>query len=215
MALAAKALGRDYLCISDHTGSLRIAGGMSEDQIIKQGLEIAKVNKELSGITVLHGAEVNIEKDGSLDVSNDILKKLDLVLASVHSSFKMSEDEMTERIIKAMSNDYVNIICHPTGGLINERNPYIVNLEKLFAASRQFKTYFEINSYPSRLDLNDINAREAIKAGCKLVINTDAHSTEQLKYLRLGIGVARRAWIESNDILNTLGLKDFMKAIKK
>lgn len=215
MALEAKRLGLSYLCITDHTNKLKVAGGMSERQILAQGREIAKINKSLKGIRVLHGAEVNILDDGKLDISQGVLKKLELVLASVHSKFKMSEQEMTDRIINAMSNEYVNVICHPTGRLINERVPYSVNLEKLFEASKKYKTFLELNAYPSRLDLNDVNARAAIKAGCKLLINSDAHSTEQLKYLRLGIGTARRAWAESKHIINTLNLKDFIKAIKK
>jgi len=211
MALHAKHFGYKYICITDHTKSLAIEHGLNEKQIEKQAKEIKKVDKKLDGIKILHGAEVNINADGILDIRNETLKNLDIVIAGIHSGFK---GNATERIVKAMENRNVDIISHPTGRLIQYRKGYDIDLQKLFDKAKETGTILEINSQPKRLDLNDINARAAIEHGCRLVINTDAHSTEQLNNMRLGIAVARRAWAKKKDVINTNSLDKMLKRLK-
>jgi DNA polymerase (family 10) len=211
MALAARRLGHKYICISDHTASLRIAHGLDEKRIEKQRKEIEKIDKKLSGIRILHGVEVNIKSDGSLDIKNEVLKKLDVVVAGIHSGFK---GNATSRLLETMNNRHVDIIAHPTGRMIQKRSPYEVDIEKLFQKSKETNTILEINSQPKRLDLNDINAKAAIEHGCKLMINTDAHAADQLRFMKLGIAVARRAWAKKKDIINTNSLEKLMKMLK-
>jgi DNA polymerase (family 10) len=215
MAKAAKDLGHEYIALTDHTGTLRIAGGMDEEEIRKQMKEIDKVSDNVDGITVLKGVEVNIKSDGKLDIKDDVLKDLDIVVASIHSGFRKEKEKMTERMIKAMENENVNIIAHPTGRKIQGREGYELDFDKIFEKSKETNTFLEINSFPDRLDLNDINTRSAIEAGCKLTINTDSHSTEHLRYIRLGIATARRGWAEKKDIINTLPLKKLRKLLEK
>ena len=214
MALTAKKLGYEYICITDHTGSLRIANALDEKRILKQGKEIDKLNKKISGIKILKGVEVNIKGNGSLDVKDIILRELDVVIAAVHSGFKNPKEKITGRIIKAMENENVDIIVHPTGRLIQKRPAYEADMEKIFDAAKETNTALEINSFPIRLDLKDVHARNAINAGVKLTINTDAHNTSHLRVMELGIATARRGWAEKKDILNTLPLKKFLKSIK-
>jgi len=215
MARASKELGYEYICISDHVGKMKIAGSMNESQLLKQLKEIESVDKKLSGIKILKGAEVDIEPDGKINLKKDVLKDLDVVVASVHAKFKQTEAEMTKRLITAMENEYVNIIGHPTGRKINLKKPCDIDMEKIFDTSKRTKTYLEINSYPERLDLDDVNTHAAIENGCKLVINTDAHSAEHLKFIKLGISVARRGWAEKKDIINAQPLNKFLKLLKK
>ena len=215
LAKAAKALGYEYICISDHAGRMRIARGLNERQLREQIREIDRVNKKLGNeITVLKGAEVDIGRDGTLSISNAMLKELDIVIASVHSIFKQTKETMTKRLIAAMENEYVHIIGHPTGRKLQEKRPCELDFEQIFEASKRTGTLLEINAQPQRLDLNDINTRAAIEAGCKLVINTDAHTVESLKFMRFGIAVARRGWAERKDILNTLPLRKLLKVLK-
>lgn len=215
MAIAAKKLGHEYICITDHTGALAIARALDEKKIIEQRKEIEKVNKKISGITILQGAEANITDDGSLDTSNKLLKELDIVVAAIHSGFKNPKEKITARMLKAMENEHVDIIAHPTGRLLTKREGYEVELERVFDAARKTGTIMEINSYPERMDLKDAHARAAIKAGVKLVISTDAHNSDQLKFIKLGIGIARRGWATKGDIINTRSLKDMMRMLKK
>ncbi len=215
MAIAAKSLGYEYICISDHAGRMRIAGGLNERQLRKQGKEIDEVNKRLKGITVLKGAEVDIERNGKLSINNVTLKEMDIVIASIHSIFRQSKEETTKRLIAAMENEHVDIIGHPTGRKINKKKPSELDLKRLFEASKRTNTLLEINAHPKRMDLSDINTRAAVDAGCKLVINTDAHSKENLKFMRLGIAVARRGWAERKHIVNTLPLNKFLRTLKK
>jgi DNA polymerase (family 10) len=211
MAKAAKGLGHEYLAITDHTGSLRIAGGLNERETMKQMKEIEKVNEAVEGLTILKGVEVNIKSDGQLDVKNEILRDLDIVVASIHSGFRQGREKLTERMISAMENEHVDIIAHPTGRLIQERRGYEVDFEKVFETSARTSTFLEINAYPNRLDLNDMNVKRAIKAGCKLVISTDSHNADHLRYIQLGIATARRGWAGKDDIINTLSLNELMK----
>ena len=215
MAETARELGHQYIAITDHTGELRIAGGMDEKTILKQIAEIDKINKSLKGIKILKGAEVNIRKDGTLDISDKILTKLDIVLASVHSNFKMPIEAMTRRICKAMENPHVDIISHPTARVIQRREGYQVDFDELLECAIRTGAVLEINSYPSRLDLNDVHIKKAVEAGVKLSIGTDSHSKNQLHNIELGIAQARRGWAEKKDIINTMEYEELIKFLKK
>ena len=213
MALAAKQMGYEYIAVTDHSKSEHVAHGMDEKRLAKYIAEIDAVNKKMQGIRVLKGAEVDILPDGSLDYSDAQLKKLDIVIAAVHSRFKSSGAEMTRRILKALENRYVRILAHPTGRLINSREPYAVDLGRVFAACKANNVWPEINAFPSRLDLNDVNSRDAVEKGLKLAINTDAHSIDHLRFMQFGIAAARRGWAEKKDIINALPWKKFEKLL--
>jgi len=215
MALAAKKIGYEYICITDHTGKLAIAHALDEKRLNEQRKEIDKVNKKVSGITILQGVEVNITNDGSLDMSDNVLKQLDIVIGAIHSGFKNPKEKITRRMIKAMENENVDMIAHPTGRLITKRGSYDIDLDAILDAAKKTKTIMEINSYPERMDLRDSHVRAAVKAGVKLVISTDAHNTDQLHFIKLGIGTARRGWATKNDVINTRSLKEMMKLLKK
>ena len=162
----------------------------------------------------MKGSEVDIKSDGMLDYSNNILKELDIVLASIHSGFKNSKEKLTKRIIAAMENEHVDIIAHPTGRLINQRPAYELDFEKILEKAKETKTVLEINAHPERMDLNDTNVITALKYGIKLSIGTDSHDAGQLRNYRLGIAIARRAWANSKDIINTYPVKDMLKLLK-
>jgi len=215
MSRAAKALGYEYICISDHVGTLQIAGGLNAKELAQQKKEIEKAQKKIPGIKILQGAEVNILSNGKLDMKDSVLKELDVVVGSIHGGFRQSGEQITHRIVSAMENDNVDIIAHPTGRQIQKRKPYEVDLEKVFEVAKRTGTLLEINSYPDRLDLNADNVRRAVELGCRLVIDTDAHSAEHLRYMQLGIATARRGWAEKKDVVNTLPLKEMMKTLKK
>lgn len=213
MAEAAKKLGYEYILIADHTRSTRVARGLDEKQMLAhlQAIRQAKV----PGITILAGAEVDIRTDGSLDYSDELLKQLDLVVASVHSSFKMPGEKMTERIIRALANKYVHIFAHPTGRLIGEREAYAVDLERVLEAANKYNVAVEINAHPKRLDLTDVYCKRAKELGVKLVISTDAHSTDQLDLMKYGVMTARRGWLEKRNLLNTLPLNKLLLELKR
>lgn len=215
MALYAKKLGLEYIAITDHTKTLAMTGGLDERGLARQAKEIEKVNKEVGGIKVLKSAEVNILKDGSLDISDEALAKLDIVGAAVHTNFNMPEGEMTERIIRAMKNPNVDIIFHPTGRLLNRREPYKVNMKKIVAAAKATGTVLEIDAYPDRMDLNAEHVRMAVNTGVKLSIDTDAHAPEHMEYLDLGVALARAGWAKKSDIVNTMPLKELREWLKK
>jgi len=215
MAKEAKRRGYKYMVISDHSQGLGIARGLSPQKLDEHISEIKSLNKKLKGFKILCGSEVDIKSDGSLDYNDDVLKKLDVVLAAVHSGFKQSRDQLTMRIIRAMKNRYVNIIAHPFGRLINERPEYDFDFEEVLSVAKKTNTALEINSYPKRLDLDDNHSRRAKQKGVMLAINTDAHQEEQMDFMRLGVGVARRGWLEKKDVLNCLSCRDFLKRIKK
>src|SRR3989339_709983 len=214
IALAGKKLGYDYLAISDHVGSLAIANAMDEEKLLKQIIEIDKLNAELKrkkiNIKILKSAETNIKKDGSIDLSEKLLSKLDLVIASVHSHFNLSEEEMTERIIKAIKNPHVNIIGHPTGRIIAKRPAYKINLEKIIKTAKEYKVALEINSYFTRLDLSDTDIKKVVELDAKMVINTDSHSSNQLEMIKFGVAEARRGWAEKKNVLNTWSLQKML-----
>jgi len=215
MTIAEKgiSMGYGFVAICDHSKSARYAGGMNEAALLKQIAEIKKVNSRLKGkgFQLLTGIEVDIKADGSLDFSDEILKKLDLVVASIHSGFKQ---RVTERIVSAMKNPYVHIIGHPTGRLISRREGYEVDLGKVMEAAKDTRTALEINAYYDRLDLSDIACRKAKELGITLAIGTDSHSTAHLDFMKFGLAVARRGWLEKPDLLNTLRTETLLARLK-
>ena len=214
MAEAAKKRGYKYIAITDHSQSLKIAGGLTEKRLREQVEEIQKLNQELKDFTILSGIEVDIKSDGSLDFSDKILSKLDVVIAAIHSGFKQESKIITERIIKAMQNRLVNILAHPTGRLIGFRESYQVDMNEMIKVAAETGTILEINAYPERLDLNDVYCRMAKDKGVQLAIETDAHSIDGLEFMNLGVDVARRGWLEEKDIVNTLPLNELLKRLK-
>ena len=214
MALAAKKLGHEYICITDHAGQLKIANALDEKRIKKQRQEIDKLNKKLKNFRILHGIEVNIKSDGTLDMKDNVLKEFDVVLAAIHSGFKNPGKKITQRIIKAMENPHVDIIAHPFGRLISSRPAYEMDFGRVLEKAKQTKTILEINAYPKRLDLNDVHVKAAINAHVKLSIGTDAHEASELRYYELGIATARRGWAAKKDIINTYSVEDMLKQLK-
>ncbi len=214
MAQKAKELGYSYLAITDHSQAVRVAGGLNEKALAKHLREIEKASGEVAGVRILKGVEVDILGDGTLDLRNDILEECDVVLGSVHSRFNMEEGEMTKRIIRAIRNPCVHILAHPTGRLILEREPYKVNLKEVIQAALDYGVVLEINAYPDRLDLRDVDARMARDMGAKLAISTDAHSAQQLELMKFGVFTARRGWIEAKDVINTYPLDQMLKFLR-
>jgi DNA polymerase (family 10) len=214
MAEIAIDMGYQYLGISDHTKFLRIENGLNERQLSQQRKQINRLNSKFkiqnSKFRVLQGAETNILKDGSIDIKDKALKKLDYAIAGIHSHFKLSKSEMTKRIIKAIRNPYINIISHPTGRILKKRDEYQIDFDKILRVAKETKTILEINAFPTRLDLNDINIRKAKLAGIRMVINTDAHHKNHLRFMEFGIAQARRGWAEKKDIINTQSLKKLL-----
>lgn len=215
MVEEARKMGHEFIAITDHVGSLKIAGGMDEDEIRKQMREVEKVNEKYDDIHVFYGVEVNIMKDGSLDMGKSVLKDVDVVVAGIHSGLRMSEEEMTARMIKAMESGVVNIIAHPTGRIIQRREGIKLDFEKVFDAAKENGVVMEINAQPARLDLNDVHVKRAVEKGLKLSIGTDAHNLSNLHYINLGVAVARRGWAEKKDIINTYDIKKLEKVFEK
>lgn len=203
MAAAAKALGYEYLAITDHSESHGFGNHVEPDRLWQRIEEINEFNAADHGIRLLSGSEVNIHPDGSVDYAEDLLEALDWVIASIHTGFSDDEEVMTERLITAIENPLVDCIGHPTGRLINRREPYPLEMERVVAAAAENDTMIEINSNPRRRDLNEIHARMAAEAGVKIVVNTDAHRPETLEFIEYGIATARRAWITPDQVLNT------------
>ena len=214
MALAAYELGYEYIGIADHTKYLQIENGLNEKELKEQKEEIEKVNEELEkegiNLVVLQGCEANILKDGSLDIDEETLSELDYVIAGIHSHFKLSKEEMTERLLKAIKNPLVDIISHPTGRLIKKRESLSLDILTVLEAAGKEGVVLEINSSPHRLDLSDKYVKNCVENDQLLVINSDAHHKDQLKNLKFGIGQARRGWAESGDILNTKNLNELL-----
>ncbi|MBE0633616.1 DNA polymerase/3'-5' exonuclease PolX, partial [Candidatus Bathyarchaeota archaeon] len=197
----------DYLAITDHSQSLAIARGLKEDKLMEQINEVKRLDDEYSEIRLLTGTECDIKSDGSMDYSDEVLEQLDWVVASIHIGMQRDEETITSRIIDAIHNPYTRVIGHPTGRLIQKRNPYEVNLDKIFEAAAEQKVFMEINCSPSRLDLRDVDARRAKEAGVKLTLGSDAHSVAQMEFLPLGVSVARRGWLEPLDVANTWSIE--------
>jgi len=223
---AAIKMGYQYIGIADHTKFLRIEHGLNENQLASQRKEIEKLNFQFkpSGdlpeaktsfkFQVLQGCEANIMPDGSIDISDEALAKLDYVIAGVHSQMKMPKEKMTERIIKAMKNPNVDIISHPTGRILKRRDEYEVDFDKILTVAKETGTILEINSFPERLDLKDTNIKKAKEAGVKMVINTDSHHLDQLRFMEFGISQARRGWAEKKDIINCWPVERLLKMLK-
>ena len=214
MTEQARKNGLEYIVISDHSKYLAMTGGLDEKNLLKQGKEIDQLNKQLDGITILKGVELNILKDGSLDISDEALKGMEVASAAVHSHFDMSKDEMTKRVLKAVENPNVDILLHPTAREIQKREPIALDVERMIEAAKSNGTILDIDSYPDRLDLRDEYIRRAVQAGAKLGISSDSHSTAHLHYLELGVAQARRGWATAGDVVNTNGLEEFKKALK-
>lgn len=204
----------EYIAITDHSQGLKVAGGLSRQALDMKKKELDGLREKYKDIKILYGSEVDIDFEGNLDYPDDILREMDVVIGAIHIGFKQSKDKLTKRIIKACQNKYLDIIAHPTGRLWGAREPYEIDMEEIFKACKDTNTFLEINSFPQRLDLNDVYARMAQSAGVKIVIDTDAHTAGQLHLMKFGIAVARRAWLEKKDILNTLSYEE-MKKVKK
>jgi len=204
LVVAAHRRGYEYIIVSDHSRSVSVAGGLSEERLLEQIGRIRALNKKYKNIRILAGSECDILADGTLDYPDRVLAQLDIVLCAVHSRFKQGRERMTARIVKALSNPYVHILAHPTGRLIGERDPYEVDLEAVFAAAKQHGKAVEINAQASRLDLSDHQARRAKELGVMIAINTDTHFLDQLENMTLGVATARRAWVAKSDVLNTM-----------
>ena len=218
MTQAAMDMGYEYIGISDHTKFLRIENGIDEKQLLAQHEEIKKINEKFNkrGIKfrVLHGCEANIMTDGTIDIKDDVLAKLDYVIAGVHSALKQEKIKMTERLVRAIKNPNVDIISHPTGRLIGRRDEYLVDFDKMLKAAKETGTILEINSSPERLDLRDLYIRRAKNEGVKMIINTDSHRKDQLLLMEYGIGQARRGWAEKEDIINTKPVEKLLEYFK-
>ena len=209
-------MGLKYICITDHTKSLAVTGGLDEEKLLKQMAYIDQLNQKYKNtIRILKGAEVNIQKDGKLDISDEVLSKLDFVGAAIHTHFNLPKSVQTDRLIKAMQNPYVDCIFHPTGRVINKRPPYEIDIDKVIEEAKKTNTILEIDAYPDRLDLKDEHIKKCIEKGIKLVIDSDAHSFLHYQYLDLGVSQARRGFATAKDILNTLEVNDFLKALPK
>jgi len=214
MAEAATARGYKYMAITDHSKNLAFANGLDDQRAMAHIQRIREAGKKIEGITIFAGVEVDILADGNLDLSDDVLAQMDIVIASVHSVFNQEPAKMTERLLKAIGNPNTSLIGHPTGRIQLRRDAYGFDLHAVLAAAAKHKVAMELNSYPDRLDLNDVHLRQAKQQGVKIVINTDSHHTSHMEKIRYGVLQARRAWLSTNDVLNTLPVEAFKKAIK-
>ncbi|RNJ47947.1 DNA polymerase/3'-5' exonuclease PolX [Methylocystis hirsuta] len=215
MTQAAKARGYAYMALTDHSRRVTIAHGLDRARLLRQIDEIDRLNAKLRGFTVLKGIEVDILADGSLDLPDEVLSRLDIVVAAVHYKFDLSRDEQTERIIRAMDNRHVSILAHPTGRLIEERAPYDIDMDRVMTAAKERGCCLELNAEPDRLDLTDVAAKAAKELGVQIAISTDAHSTAGLAYMRYGVDQARRGWLEPGDVINTRPLRYLKKLIRR
>ena len=211
MAMAAKALGYEFLAITDHSKALAMTNGLSEERLLAHVENVHRISDKLKGITLLAGSEVDILPDGRMDYDDDVLKELDIVIASPHVSLRQDAKKATDRLLRAINNRYVNVIGHPTGRLINGREGLPLDLEPIFKAAAETGTAMEINASYPRLDLSDVNAKNAKEAGVMISINTDAHSTGEFYLMPFGIDVARRAWLMPKDVLNCMSLPSLKK----
>jgi DNA polymerase (family X) len=212
MGQAARELGYDYIVLTDHSKAVTVANGLDEKRTLEQTKKIHAA--KVPGIKLLAGSEVDIRKDGSLDLEDYVLADLDVVVCSIHSYMNMTRTEMTERYLKAIENPYTQIIAHPTGRLVLRREAFEYDMEAVLDACAKHGVVMECNAYPDRLDLNDVHLRMAKKRGVKIVISTDSHTTSNLKYMKYGVTTARRGWIEKKDVINTLPLDKFLAALR-
>ena len=215
MAAAAQACGYAYMALTDHSRRQTMSHGLDPAKVARQLREIDKINGTLKGFTILKGIEVDILKDGELDLPDATLAQLDVVIASVHSFFDLPREAQTQRMIRAMRNPHVSIVGHPSGRLIGEREPYDIDMDAITSTARDLDCYLEINAEPDRLDLNDIHAHMAKSKGVKIAISTDAHSVNAFQYMRFGVDQARRAWLTADDVINTRQFADLRKLLKR
>lgn len=214
VAEAAIGQGYEYIAIADHAFKLPVAGGLTPQELERQMDEIAAVNERYSEITLLMSSEMNIANDGTVDFDEELLARLDIVAASIHTGFGQDRAQMTERTIGAITNPHVDIICHPTGRILGKRDPYDIDLDAVFEAAAKHRTALELNSYPDRLDLKDDYLREAKAVGVKFAISTDAHSVDQLRYMAYGVVTAQRGWVIAEDVINALPLGRLREYLK-
>jgi DNA polymerase (family 10) len=214
MAEAAKARGYKYIAITDHSKNLAFANGLDDKRAVEHIARIRQAGKQIDGITIFAGIEVDILADGDLDLSDDVLAQMDVVIASVHSVFNQEPAQMTDRLLKAVNNPNASILGHPTGRLLLRRDAYHFDMATVLGAAAKNKVAMELNSYPDRLDLNDVHLRQAKQQGVKIVISTDSHHTSHMEKIRYGILQARRAGLTQDDVLNTLPPAKFAKAMK-
>jgi DNA polymerase (family 10) len=215
MAAGARACGYEYMALTDHSRRVAMAHGLDPARLSRQIREIDKLNAKFKDFTILKGIEVDILKDGSLDLPDSALGKLDVVVASVHSFFDLPREAQTDRVVRAMQNRHVSILGHPTGRLIGEREPYDIDMDRVLSAAHDLGCFVEINSQPDRLDLNDIHAHAAKSKKVKVAVSTDAHSVNSFQYIRFGIDQARRAWLTADDVINTRSLAELRKLLKR
>lgn len=214
MVTEAQKLGYSYLAITDHSKHLGIARGLDKNKLLEQINEINLINSQLDNFTLFKSSEIEILTDGRLDYPDDILAQLDFTVCAIHSNFKLSKEQQTQRILRAMENKYFRILAHPTGRLIHEREPYSINIEKIIRAAAKLGRILEINSQPQRMDLAVTYCRMAKDSGVKMVISTDSHNKNQLVYMNYGVGLARRAWLEKKDVINTFSTKQIKDLVK-
>jgi DNA polymerase (family X) len=214
MAEAARERGYEYMAITDHSKNLAFANGLTDERALEHIRRIRAVEKKMKGIRIFAGVEVDILGDGSLDLSDSVLQQMDIVIASVHSQFNQDRATMTDRLLKAVANPNTSLIGHPTGRQLLRRDAYQFDFDAVLKAAAKHRVAMELNSYPERLDLNDVHLRMAKQHGVKIVINTDSHHTSHMEKIRYGITQARRAWLTKDDVLNTLPLQKFAKAMK-
>jgi DNA polymerase (family 10) len=214
MAEAARQLGHQYIAITDHSKAVTVANGLDEKRMAAHIKKIHAANEKGLGIRVFAGAEVDILKDGALDYSDEILAQLEVVVCSIHSYFNLDRAAMTERMLAAIENPYTQIIAHPTGRLLLRRDPIDYDMERVLEACAKHGVAMECNSYPDRLDLKDVYLRMCKDRGVKVVISTDSHSAANLSFIRHGVTMARRGWLEKQDVINTLPTSDFLSALR-
>lgn len=215
MVDAARELGYEYIANTEHSKRLAMAKGLDSKALADNIKRIDRLNAELNDFTVLKSIEVDILEDGTLDLPDDILKELDIVVGAIHYKFNLSREKQTDRILRAMDNNYFNILAHPTGRLINEREPYDIDMEKIMKKAKENNCFLEINSQPSRLDVNDYYCKMGKEIGIKFAISTDAHSIFDYSYMKYGVAMARRGWLEAKDVINTRNLARLKKLLKK
>jgi DNA polymerase (family 10) len=215
MVEGARAKGYKYIAITDHSQRVSVAGGLDEEELLEELDKIEELNQEYDDITILKSCEVDILKDGTLDIADEVLEQLDVTVVSTHYYRDLSKEEQIERIIKGLSNPHVNILAHPTGRIIGKRTEMEVDLEKVMEVAVEQGCFLEVNAYPKRLDLSDKYCRLAKELGLKLVISTDAHSVQQLDNMSYGVGQARRGWLTAQDIVNTRSVEQFKELLKR
>ncbi len=214
MLVACRERGYEYLAITDHSQALGVTGGLDEEELREQWAEMDEVEERHDGIRLLRSLEVDILEDGSLDLDDEMLERLDLVVVSVHSNFDLEPGRQTERIVTALRHPEADVLAHPTGRLINRRDPYDLDLDAVLEAAVEEGVAVELNAHPDRLDLKDTHLMRAVELGADVVISTDAHRPAHLDLMRYGVEQARRAWLTPGEVLNTLPLDDLLARLE-